>query len=176
MKSPDHAEKIVELAASSAFLAICQLSDDDIKKQKDVEYATRLICHTYYDLTGREDLNEFLDRAILQALDDFSVHAIAGDAAAAAQLVMDACGENALISPSASRRVLTMQGLEVVLVGVARNYASIAERPDPVAYVKKRVDEFWTSSDSSTITSSGMRATDRLSRTIPLGASWFSKG
>lgn len=174
MKSPEFAAAISDMAQNENFRTICQISDDGIRKQQDVEYVTRIICHTFRDLVGREDLNEFLDRAVMEIIDNVDVDLANRTFADAVNWTYMACGESALIPTASRRRVFTLQGLESILVGIARNIDSIRKLDDSVAYVKSRIDAFWESEDARVYTSSGMKASDRISRTIPLGVKWFN--
>jgi len=173
MKNPDFAAGISEMAQNEDFRGLCQLSDDDIKKQQDVEYATRLICHALRDLTGREDLNEFLDRAIMDIIDNVPLGEVRSIFDHTTSLVYAACGEQALIPANARRKVFTLQGLEAILVGVARNVVEIDRLPDPVDFVRRKIGGFWESEEARVYTSSGMKAYDRISKTVPLGTQWF---
>ena len=173
MKNPEFAAGISEMAQNEEFRALCQLSEDDIKKQQDVEYVTRLICHAFRDLAGREDLNEFLDRAIMDIIDHVPLVDVRKVFDITTRLIYAACGDQALIPTNARRKVFTLQGLETVMVGVARNVIDIDQLPDPVGFVRDKINEFWQSDDARVYTSSGMKASDRISRTVPLGTRWF---
>lgn len=174
MKNPVFAAAISDMAQNENFRALCQLSEDSIRKQQDVEYVTRIVCHAFRDLVGREDLNEFLDRAIMEIIDTVDVNLVKNTFTRTVDLAYSACGESALIPTVSRRRVFTLQGLESILVGIARNVDSINGLNDSVAYVKGRIDAFWQSDDARVYTSSGMKASDRISRTIPLGVKWFN--
>jgi hypothetical protein len=173
MKDPEFAAGISEMAQNEDFRGLCQLSDDDIKKQQDVEYATRLICHALRDLAGREDLNEFLDRAIMDIMDNVPLGEVRDIFYRTTGFVYSACGEQALIPATARRKVFTLQGLEAILVGVARNIAEISKLADPVDFVREKIGSFWDSEEARVYTSSGMKAYDRISKTVPLGTRWF---
>jgi hypothetical protein len=121
MKDPEFAAGISEMAQNESFRDLCQISDDDIKKQLDIEYTTRVISLALRDLQGREDLNEFLDRAIMDIIDNEPIEEVKNMFNRVMDLVFDSAGAEALIPATARRRVFTLQGLETILVGVARN-------------------------------------------------------
>ena len=173
MKDPSFAEAISELASTDDFRSLCQLSEDDIKNQKDAEYATRLICHGLRDLKAREDLNEFLDRSIMEIIEDVPIPDVRRIFGRTVSLVFQAKGESALMPMNARRKVFTLQGLEIILVGVARNVDTIDALADPHAFVRDKINDFWNSEEARVYTSSGMKAYDRLAKTIPYGTSWF---
>jgi hypothetical protein len=174
MRSPDLATSLSKLAEDNRFREMCRLDEEDIKAQVDVEYITRLICHTYVEYQNKDDLNEFLDRAIFEASSHVSVQEIERTVSRTLDLVYGACGKDALVSPTAYRSVFTLQGLESVLVGVARNLQSIEKKSDPVAFVRARIQEFWNESSGRITTTAGMRASSRITKSVPLGETFFS--
>jgi hypothetical protein len=174
MRNPAFASALAEMAQSEKFRTLCQISEDGIKKQQDVEYVTRIICHTFQDLNGREDLNEFLDRAIIEILNSVEVDKVKRVFDCAIELTYSARGDQALIPTSSRRKVFTLQGLESILVGIARNINEIFQLENPKGFVGDRIDAFWSSEHARIYTSSGMKASDRISKTIPLGIQWFN--
>ncbi|MHB2266692.1 GmrSD restriction endonuclease domain-containing protein [Aliihoeflea sp. PC F10.4] len=172
MKSPEFAQLLAELSASEEMQTLCRLSEEDVKKQKDVEYATRIICHTYKDLRVRDDLNEFLDRSVFEIIDDADVDYLKECYFKSIEMIYST-GDDALIPKQSRRKVFTLQGLETIIVGVCRNYMAIKILPDPTGFVAKRIEEFWNSDEMKVYTSSGMSASDRIRQTVPLGVKWF---
>ncbi|GAB1377173.1 GmrSD restriction endonuclease domain-containing protein [Pararhodobacter aggregans] len=172
MKSPAFAEVLAELASSEEMQVLCRISADDVKKQKDVEFATRIVCHAYKDLRVRDDLNEFLDRSVLEIIDEANPSEIKERYFNSIKMVY-AAGEDALIPKHGRRKVFTLQGLETIIVGVCRNYNAIAKLANPTEFVVKRVQDFWNSEEMKVYTSSGMSASDRIRQTVPLGDGWF---
>lgn len=172
MKSPDFAKVLTELAASEQMQILCRLSGDDLKKQKDAEYATRIVCHAYKDLRVRDDLNEFLDRSILEIIDEVDLDELKERYFKSMELVYGA-GDDALIPKEGRRKVFTLQGLETIIVGVCRNYHAIKTLSDPNEFVVKRIGDFWESEEMKVYTSSGMSASERIRQTVPLGNEWF---
>lgn len=172
MKSPEFAKVLSELASSEEMQTLCRISEEDIKKQKDAEYATRIICHTYKDLRVRDDLNEFLDRSILEIIDEADIEEMKERYLQSISMIYSA-DDDALIPKQARRKVFTLQGLETIIVGVCRNYNSIKLLPSPAEFVVKRIEEFWNSDEMKVYTSSGMSASDRIRQTVPLGDKWF---
>ncbi len=172
MKSPRFAEVLADLANSEAMQTLCRLYEDDVKKQKDAEYATRIICHAYKDLRIRDDLNEFLDRSILEIIDEMDFDELKERYLKSIEMVY-AAGEDALLPKLGRRKVFTLQGLETIVVGVCRNYHTIKILDDPTGFVVNRIEEFWDSEEMRVYTSSGMSASERIRQTVPLGDRWF---
>lgn len=56
------------LVREESFSKIFNISDDNIKNQRDVEYIVRLASHTYYDIDQGGDVQEFLDSAIINVM------------------------------------------------------------------------------------------------------------
>jgi hypothetical protein len=146
-----------------------------VKKQKDVEYVTRIICHSMRDLSGRQDLNEFLDKSMMDIIDKEDICQIVERFEGVVELIWNT-GEDALMPKHGRRKLFTLQGLESVLVGVSRNFEAISALQDSEGYVARRINEFWESDVARVYTSSGMSAPERIRQTVPLGDEWFNPG
>lgn len=173
MKSPEFAEVLTSFASFNEMQELCKLSPDDVKKQRDVEFATRIVCHTYKDLRPRDDLNEFLDRSVLEIIDEADLEELKERYFGSIRMVY-AAGDDALLPRQGRRKVFTLQGLETIIVGVCRNYRKIVQLSNPDEFVSKRIDDFWSSEEMKVYTSSGMSASDRIRQTVPLGDHWFA--
>jgi len=87
------------LANSDAFKRVLRITEDDVAKQKDVEYAVRALVHTAKDFYPGVNVQEFLDRAILQIIDSDDPYSKIEDVSWAVQLLDRVSGNNALIPP-----------------------------------------------------------------------------
>jgi hypothetical protein len=64
-------------------------------------------------------------------------------------------------------------GLEAIAVGVAKNLDAILAHRNPQDFVRRKIQRFWTKSETATFTSLGLRGTTRIQRTVPFGEVWF---
>src|SRR6185437_10038494 len=55
-----------ELAESTSFLAVIAASEDQIEKQRHMEYVSRFLVHTYVPYGGKLDVEEFIDEGIVK--------------------------------------------------------------------------------------------------------------
>jgi hypothetical protein len=173
MRDPDFAAMLSDVSEGENFIRLCRLSDDAMIKQQHTEYATRVICHAFREFREREDLNEFLDRAIMEIIDEIPLDDVRRVFQNTVELIFDSCGPEALLPTEGERRVFTLRGLESVLVGVARNLERIAKLDDAKAFVRERIAAFWADREARITTSSGMSAGERIVKTVPLGTRWF---
>jgi len=176
MVSPAYNMFMRALAQRPSYLTVLSASLDQLEKQRDMEYVSRYLVHTYVQYDGKLDVEEFIDQGIV-------VLAAAGETAQATStfnatfdLLNEAYGSSALRRfnhGAPSGRVL-LAAYECIAVGVATNIDNIQGKPDPVAYVRQRIAEFWQEPAIDNFFVAGLRGTVRIQRTIPFGAEWFS--
>ena len=132
-------------AEHEVFQTVTGLSEEQIERQRHMEYAVRFLVHTEVPYDGTLDVEEYIDEGVvkLAAVNDGS----------AAQILIDrtfgllnaAAGKNALRRFENGHHVgkVSLGGLEAIAVGVAKNLAAILNLPDPQAFVKNRIEDFW---------------------------------
>src|SRR5205823_2347199 len=54
-----------ELAGSANFREVLAPTEDQIERQRDMEYVSRFLVHTFVDYPGRVDVEEFVDDGIV---------------------------------------------------------------------------------------------------------------
>jgi hypothetical protein len=176
MVSGVYAHFLRELANYPNFRTVLAASEDQLETQRDMEYATRFLVHTYVNYDRRLDVEEFIDESIV-ALASAGETQIAGQTFRRTfDLLNDAYGENALrrfTHGSPGGRVV-LAAFECIAIGVAKNIANINTKPDPIQFVRDRIRQLWEAQDVNSFFAAGLRGTSRLQRTIPFGTAWFA--
>ena len=155
--------------------AVAGMTEDQLEKQRALEYVSRFMVHTFVSYDGKLDVEEYIDHGIL------SLAAIGPTASGRAafentfDLLNKSFGQEALRRrvDETARGKVSLVAFEVIAVGIARNIDFIMSQPDPTAFVHRKVSEFWQSSDPDSLYSAGTRGTNRIRRTIPTGDLWF---
>lgn len=176
MVNRDYADFLRIQAETEAFLTVLAASEDQIEKQRHMEYASRFLVHTYVQYDGKLDVEEFIDEGVVKL-------AAANETL---QAGMTFNGTFNLLSQAhkgdALRRFqdgvavgrVGLAAFECIAVGIARNLRTIQGKLNPVQYVQQRIREFWESPDIQNFFVPGLRGTARIQRTVPFGAEWFS--
>ena len=162
-------------ADQTAFRSIVALSDDAIEQQRHIELAVRFLVHTSVPYDGKLDVEEFIDKGIVEL-------AGASDGVTAADLIRctfellhKASSKDALRRFENGHHVgkVGLVGLEGIAVGVAKNLQAIQTLQDPYAFVRDKIATFWIQPETVKFTRLGLRGTTRIQRTVPFGESWF---
>jgi hypothetical protein len=165
-----------QLADDVQFLHTIAPTEDQLEKQRHVEYVSRFLVHTYVDYDGRLDVEEFIDQGIVRLAEVRETHVAGLTFRSTFNLLAQAHGANALrrfVNGVPSGRV-GLAAFETIAVGVAKNIQHVEAKHDPVGYVRQRIIELWQAPEFNQFFSSGLRGTIRIQRTIPFGANWFS--
>jgi hypothetical protein len=178
MVNRDYFAFMRQLAESEAFLTVLSASDDQIEKQRHMEYVSRFLAHTYVPYDGKLDVEEFIDSSIVTLATTNETLNAGATFHATFVWLRDAYGRDALRRRDDGHAVgrVGLAAFEVIAVGVARNVAGIQNRPDPVQYVRQRIDEFWGAAGIDNFFAAGLRGTTRIQRTVPFGTNWFGHG
>ena len=175
MVSPQYFGAVREAAESDVFKMVMNVNEDQVDRQRHLEYAVRFLVHALVDYDGRLDVEEYIDEGIVQL-------ATVGDPALARASIIDtfsllslADGDNVLRRFDGLRHLgkIGLVGLEGIAVGVAKNFAAISALADPSGFVRERAQQFWLQNATSSFTSPGLRGTTRIQRTVPFGEEWF---
>lgn len=170
--------KAIKLAANNPdFLALIPVSEEQMIKQKHVEWAMRFLVHVSVPYDGKLDVEEFIDEGIVNL-------ATVGDAAGASDLISRTfkllnlvAGNNALRRPENGGRLgqIVLAGLEGIAVGVAKNLLEIEALGDLPAqdFVRQKIKTFWDQPQIPAFSSLGLRGTVRIQRSVPFGEEWF---
>lgn len=177
MVSVPYSHFVKDLAGRNYFLNVLSASEDQMEKQRHMEYVCRFLVHTFVQYENNLDVEEYIDDGIIKL-------ATANDQQSAEQafsgtftLLNEAFGADALRrhAPAPQGRV-SLAAFECFAIGIARNLAFIQAQNDPVAFVRARIQTFWQlpDPDLNQFFTPGMRGTTRIQRTIPFGEQWFS--
>jgi hypothetical protein len=176
MVNSDYAAFMRRLAESQAFLTVLGASEDQIEKQRHMEYVSRFLVLTYVSYDGKLDVEEFVDEGIVTLATANETLEAGATFIATFNLLNEAYGANALRRFQNGQPIgrVGLAAFEGVAVGIARNIASIQAKPNPIDYVSQRVREFWEDPEIQNFFVAGLRGTTRIQRTVPFGAQWFS--
>lgn len=176
MANRDYAAFMRQLADTPSFLTVLAASDEQIEKQRHMEYVSRFLAHTYVPYDGKLDVEEFIDSSIVSL-------ASANETVNAGATFTDtfswlerAHGSNALRRFQNNQPVgrVGLVAFECIAIGIAKNIASIRLKDNSVSFVRERINEFWRSPDVDGLFTGGQRGTSRIQRTIPFGTAWFT--
>jgi hypothetical protein len=168
-----HAVK--KAADEEPFRTVVALSEDQVEKQRHMEFAVRFLVHTYVAYDGTMDVEEYIDNGIVEL-------AKKGDRAAAKSVITRTfdllnrvAGDDALRRFEKGNHIgkVGLVGLEGIAVGVAKNLEAILKLPNPQKFVKEKIRSFWSQPEATSFTSPGLRGTTRIQRTVPFGRTWF---
>ena len=124
MANAGYAHFVRELASYPPFLTVLAASDDQLEKQRDMEYATRFLVHAYVDYDGKLDVEEFIDESIV-SLATADETQIAGQTFRSTfDLLNDAYGDNAFRRFTNGRpggRVILV-AFEIIAIGIAKEH------------------------------------------------------
>jgi hypothetical protein len=164
------------LAESESFLRVLAASDDQIEKQRHMEYTSRFLVHTYVPYDGKLDVEEFIDEGIVTLATANETQQAGATFTATFNLLDQAYGADALrrFQNGAPFGRVGLAAFEGIAVGIARNLANIQGKANPVDYLRQRIREFWQAPQVQNFFVAGLRGTIRIQRTVPFGAEWFS--
>lgn len=168
--------RAIKVAADErTFQTVVSVTEDQIERQRHMEFAVRFLVHTYVPYDGTLDVEDYMDAGIVKL-------AGTSDGAAAADLINRTFALlHAVAGKEALRRFenghhtgkVGLVGLEGIAVGVAKNLDAILALPAPQDFVRDKIRTFWSQPQTTNFTSPGLRGTTRIQRTIPFGEVWF---
>lgn len=176
MVSPDYAQFMRELSQDVRFLAVLSASEDQIQKQRHMEYVSRFLVLTYIDYDGKLDVEEFIDEGIVELATAEEMQQAGQVFRTTFDLLNQAHGGDALrrFQAGVPGGRVGLAAFESIAIGVAKNLENVQAQEDPVDFIRNRVREFWEAEEIQAFFTSGLRGTVRIQRTIPFGANWFS--
>jgi hypothetical protein len=176
MVNAQYAAFMRQLAQRESFLTVLSASPDQLEKQRDMEYVSRFLVHTYIEYDGKLDVEEFVDDGIVKLADASETHQAATTFNATFDLLNAAHGTNALrrFQGGVPTGRVGLAAFEGIAIGVAKNITNIQAKANPTEYVRQRIIEFWQSPNIENFFGAGLRGTYRIQRTIPFGVGWFS--
>ena len=167
-------QQLRDFVSQEYFQKSFRVTRDQRRNQKDLEYAVRLLAHSYQDLPAKKDVQEFLDDAILDVITNRDVGAAMEEISWTISSLYRIFGDNALMPVlDAAENRFSLRALEGVAVGITRNRQAIMQLDDADGFIRERVEGFWQQPEVDNMSSTGLRGTTRIQRTVPFGAEWF---
>jgi hypothetical protein len=176
LANPALTSRIREIASGPPAKTIFRITDDQVKMQKDIEYVVRSIVFTDIEFRPDSDVQDFIDKAIIEILADNDLNNAIDSVAWTIDKLHHLRGGSALLpsndNPDLANR-FSLRALEGIVVGIASNKINICSMTDSDAFINERIDSFWGQPEIESMSASGLRGTTRLQRSIPFGKRWF---
>lgn len=170
-------QKLRELVKREDFEKIFRVTDDQRQNQKDLEYAVRLVVHTYEYFPRGSDVQEFLDQAILKVMSEQNSISILTPIKWSIETLFRLFGEKALIPPNDAPVGIaprfSLRALEGIAVGLSRNRGKIIKLQDSDKFIRAKVQDFWSQPEVGDMSAPGLRGSVRLQRSVEFGSKWF---
>lgn len=176
MVSRPYATFMRGLADSQPYLSVLSASEDQLEKQRHMEYVSRFLVHTYVPYDGKLDVEEFVDEGVVTLATANETQQSGATFNATFNLLQQAHGADALrrFQNGIPTGRVGLAAFEGIAVGIAKNIAHIQGKANPLAYVRQRIIEFWQAPNVQNFFAAGLRGTARIQRTVPFGAGWFA--
>ncbi len=176
MVNDDYARFVKRCADNPIFQEVLAATEDQLEKQRHMEYVSRFLVYTQYPYDNKLDVEEYIDEGIISLATTSEIKNSEKNFISTFSLLSKALGGDALrrIGGNGPTGKVSLAAFECIAVGVSLNLDYILSLPDPVSYVSARIEKFWVSPELAKFFSAGMRGTTRLQRTLPFGAEWFS--
>ena len=138
MVNPTYHRFMRECAQRKSYLTVLSASVEQLEKQRDMEYVSRFLVHTYIEYDGKLDVEEFIDKGIVELALAGDIHSATGTFNETFDLLCQAYGENALRRFNKGQPVgrVLLAAYECVAVGISKNIAGIRAKSDPVGFVR----------------------------------------
>lgn len=171
-------QKLKHFSTREDFRKILQVTDDQKNNQKDLEYAVRLVVHHFYDFPKGRDVQEYLDQAILNIMEERDVNDVLKPVGWSIETLHRLLGDKALIPPEERQEGIaprfSLRALEGIAVGLSRNRNAILALENSDEFVRQKVADFWMQPEVAEMSAAGLRGSVRLQRSVPFGSSWFN--
>jgi len=177
MVNSKYAAFMRDLATDEDFRTVLSATDEQVERQRDMEYVSRFLVHAFVDYQSRVDVEQFIDDGIVLLAEKNETKNARKVFEDTFSLLNNAFGDKALrrFEDGEPTGRVGLAAFEGIAIGIARNLQRITSNPNPVEYVRKRVKAFWKSPDIRDFFAGGLTGTVRIQRTIPFGTTWFSK-
>jgi hypothetical protein len=120
------------MADSSDFRDVLSATEDQIEKQRHMEYATRFLVHQYVPYDGKLDVEEYIDEGIVRLAGAGETADMRSRFTGTFQLLRSAFGPDALRRYEDGKHVgrVGLAAFEIIAVGVAANLKAIRVCPE----------------------------------------------
>jgi hypothetical protein len=165
-----------QLSFYTPFTTMVQSTEEQKKRQRDLEYAMRFLVYRYIPYDGKKDVEEYINFGIVQ-IDErgFYTDEVEENFKATFDLLNAALGADGLkrYAESGFSGRVGLTGLEVVAVGVSFNLDALKLEKKPQDFVREKVHRLWAVDDVNDFSRAGMTGTQRIQKSIPFGKDWF---
>jgi hypothetical protein len=163
------------LAEGSDFNAVISATEDQLERQRHMEWATRFLVHNYCEYDGKLDVEEYIDEGVTKLAFE------GGNAGQRERFESTFAVLNRVYGEDALRRLeggkfsgrVGLAAFECIAIGVGHNIQDILKLRQVDEFVRQKVLEFWASPELSGFFAPGLRGTVRIQRTVPFGRQWF---
>lgn len=176
MMRPAYFDAVKASAENADLNILTGITSEQKKRQRHLELAVRFLVHVYIPYDGKLDVEEYIDRGIMDL-------ALIGDSSSGStllaetfQILREAGGDDALKSRGSSGAGKAgLVGLEAIAVGVAKNLDAIKAlgAVESVTFLRDKLVHFWQQPSVARFSSPGLRGTTRIQRTVPFGIDYF---
>lgn len=165
------------LADLDSFRTVLAASDDQIERQRHMEYASRFLVQTEMPYDGKLDVEDYIDEGVIQLASNGLSEASDQRFRKTFDLLKEAFGENALrrLDQGKHQGRVSLAAFECIAIGLGKNIETVEQRQDKVAFVRTRIEQFWSSNELARFFSPGLRGTIRIQRTVPFGERMFAQ-
>jgi len=177
MVNPDYGQFVRDLASYGPFRTVLSASEDQLEKQRDMEYASRFLVHTYVSYNKRLDVEEFIDEGVVVLAELGDMIGPGSTFKWTFDILERAFGANALRRFEDNKPIgrVVLAAFECIAIGIAKNIENVRTKPDPIEYVRQRIFDLWAAPDVEGFFAAGLRGTIRIQRTVPFGETWFAE-
>jgi len=178
MINQEYAQFLKRMADYVPFRSVIAASEDQIEKQKHLEYVSRFMVYTFIPYNGKLDVEEYIDEGVVQLAQKAEMSLAEEVFNLTFEYLNNAFGDNSLRRMQEGGTPYGRVGLaafECLAIGIAQNIDFIKTKTDPIEYVRARISNFWTQPEIDQFFVPGLRGTIRIQRTLSFGKDWFSQ-
>ncbi len=168
-------KEIQTAADNSTFQQIIAVNEEQIERQRHMEYAVRFLVLTSKEYDGTLDVEEYIDDGIVALAKENHGPLMTSLLVETFELLNAAAGRDALKRFENGHFLgkVGLVALEGIAVGIAKNLREIKAMASPVEFARRKIEGFWSQPQTASFTSPGLRGTTRIQRTVPFGEVWF---
>lgn len=163
------------LADNGDFRGVISATDDQLERQRHMEWATRFLVHSYCKYDGKLDVEEYIDEGIVRLASKGDTEEPRGRFESTFAILNRVFGGDALrrFENNGHSGRVGLAAFECIAIGVGHNIKEIMKLSERDNFVRKKVRSFWSSPELPRFFAPGLRGTIRIQRTVPFGKQWF---
>ncbi|MCA7925111.1 DUF262 domain-containing protein [Burkholderia cenocepacia] len=175
MVNAEYFARVKKLAERDSFLEVINATEEQMERQRHLEYISRFLTHTFVQYDGGLDVEEFIDEGMQFLAEKNAPTQQSKVFEWTFDLLHEIAGGDALrrIENGKPTGRIGLAAFECIAIGVGKNYKAIRALPNAAKFVKERIKLFWKSPEIDRFFAPGLRGTVRIQRTIPFGEGWF---